>query len=1035
MKRAGADGSATPVDANEDLRRQIARGRQADEIFRLVVEAIPNAIVVANTQGRILLVNAGAEKLFGFPREEMIAQPVEMLVPERFRAAHPGYRKGYAGHAETRPMGKGRELFALRKDGAEVPVEIGLNPIETPEGPLILSAIIDITERKQTDDQLRASLKEIGDLKSALDEHAIVAITDPQGRITYVNDKFCAISKYAREELMGQDHRIINSGFHPTEFIRDLWTTITHGRTWHGEIKNRAKDGSFYWVDTTIVPFLSETGKPRQYVAIRADITERKRIEEQLRASFKDVGDLKAALDEHAIVAITDPQGRISYVNDKFCAISKYSRQELLGQDHRIINSGHHPTEFIRNLWTTIAQGKVWRGEIKNRAKDGSFYWVDTTIVPFLNENGKPRQYVAIRADITERKCVEEQLRASLREVNDLKSALDEHAIVAITDPQGRITYVNDKFCAISKYSREELMGQDHRIINSGFHPTEFIRALWTTIAHGKVWKGEIKNRAKDGSFYWVDTTIVPFLSENGKPRQYVAIRADITERKRAEEEAARLVAIVESSDEAIVGKDLTGVVTSWNVGAQKIFGYSASEMIGQPITRLIPPEHQDEEEMILGKVRSGEGVQQLETVRVRKDGSTLDVMLTVSAIKDREGKVIGASKVARDITDRKRAETALRDSENRLHRSIEESPIPMIIHGEDDRILLLSKGWTKFSGYTIDDLPTISDWTEKAYGARTGTMKAYIDDLFAIGETVANGEFEITARDGSKRIWDFQTTPLGELSEGRRVLLSLAVDVTDRKQAENDVRQLNAELEQRVADRTAALKAANKELEAFSYSVSHDLRAPLRAVDGFSQAVLEDFGSMLPEEGQRYLRTVREGAQKMGMLIDDLLTFSRLSRAPLRRKNVNTGAMVRSVLDDLSPQRKGRNIDLRITPLPECSGDPALLTQVWLNLLSNALKYTGRREVAVIEVGCERTPEGDVFFVRDNGTGFDMRYAGKLFGVFQRLHRAEDYEGTGVGLALVQRVIHRHGGRVWADAAVDRGATFHFTLGGGTQP
>ncbi|MBL9186285.1 MAG: PAS domain S-box protein, partial [Opitutaceae bacterium] len=186
--------------------------------------------------------------------------------------------------------------------------------------------------------ELRDSLREIGDLKAALDEHAIVAITDPQGRITYVNDKFCAISKYAREELIGQDHRIINSGHHPQPFIRDLWNTIAHGRVWHGEIKNRAKDGSFYWVDTTIVPFLKDDGKPRQYVAIRADITERKVAEELLQASTKEVVDLKAALDEHAIVAITDPRGKITYVNDKFCAISKYAREELIGQDHRIIN-------------------------------------------------------------------------------------------------------------------------------------------------------------------------------------------------------------------------------------------------------------------------------------------------------------------------------------------------------------------------------------------------------------------------------------------------------------------------------------------------------------------------------------------------------------------------------------------------------------------------------------------------------------------------------------------------------------------------
>jgi PAS domain S-box-containing protein len=493
------------------------------------------------------------------------------------------------------------------------------------------------------------------------------------------------------------------------------------------------------------------------------------------------------------------------------------------------------------------------------------------------------------------------ELDNSLKEVRDLKAALDEHAIVAITDSQGKITFVNEKFCAISKYTREELLGHDHRIINSGHHTKEFIRGLWTTISHGRVWKGEIKNKAKDGTFYWVDTTIVPFLNEQGKPRQYVAIRADITERKRADEARMQLAAIVNSSDDAIIGKTLEGIITSWNPGAERMFGYSADEVIGKSMLILFPPERLHEEKEILMRIGRGECVKHFETVRLHKNRTPIDVSVTLSPITDSEGKIIGASKIARDIKE--------------------------------------------------------------------------------------------------------------------------------RKLAEEEMRKFNAELEHRVTERTAQLETANKELEAFSYSVSHDLRSPLRGIHGYVRMLKEDYAGHLDPEGNRLLDVVGSEAKRMGQLIDDLLTFSRMGRQKMGATTFDLSTLARSEFDALTratPQAAPR---FEIGPMPSVSGDPAMLRQVFANLIGNAIKFTRHQLSPVIEVGSWGDDSEVTIYIRDNGAGFDEKHRHKLFGVFQRLHSEAEFEGTGVGLALVQRIIHRHGGHVWAEGKPNLGATFYFTL------
>ena len=644
----------------------------------------------------------------------------------------------------------------------------------------------------------------------------------------------------------------------------------------------------------------------------------------------------------------------------------------------------------------------------------------------------------------------------AIRDLADQKFALDQHAIVATTDVQGSITYVNDKFCAISKYSRDELLGQNHRILNSGHHPKEFFHEMYRAIANGQTWRGDICNRAKDGSIYWVDTTIVPFVDEAGKPRQYMAIRADITERKRAEEGRERLAAIVDSSDDAIISKDLNGTINAWNRGAEKVFGYSASEAVGKPMLMLFPPELGSEESDILARIRRGESFEHFETARMRKDGKSIDVSVTISPIRDSRGRVVGASKIARDITERKRSEKALTalaeelagqaeelarsrqalETQTLMLQSVLDSMSEGLVATDDQGKFIL---WNPAAQRIVGMGP--SEMSPEQWNAHYGV---YLPDavtpfppeenplLRAVRGEASIGEIFLSNRNLGGGIWiEINGSPLKDKAGVLRGGVVAFRDITQRRANEREIRKLNDELEARVAERTAQLEAANKDLESFSYSISHDLRAPLRHISGFSKILMEDFRPSLPEEAQHHLQRIEQGASRMGQLVDELLNLTRVRRQALAVQLTGLSSIVQDVITMLDPETEGRRLEWKIADLPSAECDPILIRQVFQNLIGNALKYSRPRSPAVIEIGQDEKDGQAVIFVRDNGVGFNMKYVDKLFGVFQRLHRAEDFEGTGVGLATVQRIVQKHGGRVWAEAEVDKGSTFYFTLAG----
>ena len=485
----------------------------------------------------------------------------------------------------------------------------------------------------------------------------------------------------------------------------------------------------------------------------------------------------------------------------------------------------------------------------------------------------------------------------------------------------------------------------------------------------------------------------------------------------------------MDSVDDAILTKDLEGRITYWSSGAERMYGYSASEMIGRNVSALTPKGHENEIPEIMSRIALGERVDHYEARRRRKDGTVIKVSVSISPLRNEMGQVVGAATVARSYASEDAARAQVKQLEERFRLVVEGAPTGMVMVNRESIILLVNAQVEKLFGYSRDkllDQPIETLVPERFRGKHRGYREGFFVEPRPRSLGMGRDLYGLR-QDGSEFPVEIGLNPI-ETEDGILVMASI-IDITERKRVEQELRELNETLEQRVSERTAQLESVVKELEAFSYSVSHDLRAPLRHLGGFLDLLSGVAKDRLDAAGIRYLQVIHEAAVRMGTLIDSLLAFARIGRSEMQVTPVPVGSLVEEIIQEMGQDVKDRTMRWKVGDLPTLTADRQLLKLAFINLLDNAVKYTRTRPEAVIEVEGHQGDGQVVLLVRDNGVGFDPAYTNKLFGIFQRLHSASEFEGTGIGLANVKRIINRHGGDVWAEGVLGRGSTFYMSF------
>gem|GEM_PF-958741 len=905
------------------------------------------------------------------------------------------------------------------------------------------------SKRRQAERELRESEERFRLLISGVKDYALFML-DPNGLISSWNPGAELVLGYPASEVMGQHfERFYRQDDQAQGRPAQDLQIATSANRFDGEGWRLRKDQSPFWAHVDIRSLRDEGGKLRGFTQVIRDVTERMRYEESLRKSEERYRQL-VELSPDGLLVLT--QGRISFVNTaggrllgageigqvlgrSLLEFVPPAAREALERRLAAVATGHEEAEADPTAADSPERSPPAAVEVTVLRSKGPVAVVEMALNAITFE-GSPAVQVILH-DVTAARAAAVALRESeARKAAIMETSLD--AIVSI-DHHGIVREWNPAAERIFGYARDQALGQrlDSLIVPAATaekYLPGLADYLMTGVGSLIGRPIEILARRSNDEQFPIELALTQIPAS--EPPAFTAFIRDITDRKAADEalrqSESRKAAVLETALDAIVSIDSENKVIEWNPAAERIFGYSRELAMGRDMAELIVPRSNLEvrRKGLARFLQSGRGRMlghRIEVMAMRANGAEFPVELTVTKIPG-DGPPVYTSFI-RDITDRRRTEEALRKSEERfrlLVEGVEDYAIYMLdTHG---RITTWNAGAERIEGYRAQEI--IGRRFHRFYTTEDAERKKP-DQALAVA--TAEGRFHDerwqVRKDGSHYWASFVITALRDERGKLTGFSAIARDVTKRKHAEDEIRRLNTELEARVQERTAELEAAYREMEAFSYSISHDLRAPLIHIAGFVDMLKNDLGSKLDEKSRRHLQTICDSTENMGRMIADLLTFSRIGRADLHRVRFNLGDTVREVRRDLQAQMQGRTITWRVPELPDVFGDPFLLRQAIFNLLSNAVKYTRNRPEARIELSVETNDQEHTFAVRDNGAGFDMKYYSKLFGVFQRLHSASEFDGTGIGLANVRRIIQRHGGRTWAEGVVNEGATFYFTL------